>query len=531
MRNTQKGARSLAGQADCSAVTLEGGIPSSNIPHISEFLRNSEMFSYRHQARPRLRPGEMPPTSRLAKIDISLLDKERRTLIFPLMEGVGYIDLERKSGFNIWRLAWPVMISSLLYTFLTMADIFWIGRLGASQVAAASLSGSILGVIISFAQVISAGTLAIVSRYAGAGEKERVKLGLDHSLILALLVALPILLFGLEQGSSILTLLGAQRHVVRLGLPYLRLLFLAVPFLYLGIVASAALYGLGDTRTPMRINIFSTMINVVLDPFLIFGWAGFPRWGMAGAGAATLLSLILNSLLNLRFLIKQGILTLQPPHFHLTLLGKILGIGFPASIASVTRPLTGMVMFRIVAWFGTVGIAAFGIGIRTIGIPFIYLMGLRTATQTLVGQNLGAERVDRAEDAVKKVITIGLLLQAAVTALYFLFAPQIITLFNSDPGVVKMGTSYLRIISVSLLAVSFTTAWGGAQLGAGETKPPMISALLSNWVVKIPLAFLMASRLNWGVNGVWIAIGFSVLVEAIVLGVSYQRGRWKTKIL
>ncbi len=447
------------------------------------------------------------------------------------MEEVGYIDLEKRSGLNIWRIGWPVMISSISSTLLTLVDIFWIGKLGADQVAAVSLSSAVFGVIASFAQVISAGTLAIISRYAGAGQRERIRLGLDHSLILALLVGLSILFLGLGRSFSILALLGAQKVVVEIGLPYLRLLFVAVPFLYLGIVASTALYGLGNTKTPMKINIFTSLLNMVLDPLLIFGWLGFPRWGVAGAGVATLLSLILNSILNLRFVIREGILIPRLPHLHLFLLGKILGIGLPASIAAVTRPLTGMVMFRIVALFGTAGIASFGIGLRTIGIPFIYLMGLGTAVQTLVGQNLGAKRSDRAEDVVKKAIGIGLLLQVVVTLLYFLWAPQIISVFNSDPQVVKMGACYLRIISLSLLVVPLTFAWGGAQRGAGETKPSMISALFSNWAIKIPLAFLVAKRLNWGVDGVWVAIGFSVLVEAIVLGGFYRGGRWKLKRL
>ncbi len=447
------------------------------------------------------------------------------------MERLGHIDLERPTILNIWGVGWPVMISIISSTILTLVDVFWIGKLGASQVAGASLSSALFAVITSFGQVISAGTLAIIARYTGAGEKERINMVLDHSLILALLVSLPILGAGLSWGPSLLTALGAEEKVVWIGLPYLRLLLVAVPFLYFALVTSTALYGLGDTKTPMKINLYTGLVNLGLDPLLIFGWIGFPRWGVAGAGAATLVSLALNAILNLRFAIKAGILTTQLPHLRFSLLKKILGVGFPASIAAVTRPLTGMVMFRIVALFGTAGIAAFGIGVRVIGIPFIYLMGLGTAAQALVGQNLGADKSDRAEDVVKKVISIGLLLQVALTALYSLWAPQIIAAFNSHPEVVRMGSSYLRIISLSLLAVPLSTGWGGAQRGAGETTPPMIAALVSNWAVKIPLAFLVAKGLNFGVKGVWLAIGFSVLVEAGVLGAFYRGGKWKRKKL
>ncbi len=447
------------------------------------------------------------------------------------MERVGYIDLERPTILNIWGVGWPVMISTISTTILTLVDIFWIGKLGASQVAGAALSSALFAVITSFGQVISAGTLAIIARYAGAGKREKISIALDHSLILALLVALPILAAGLGWSSSLLAGLGAGEIVVGFGLPYLRLLLVAVPFLYLGLVASTTLYGLGNTKTPMKINLLTGLTNMALDPLFIFGWLGFPRWGVSGAGVATLLSLILSAALNLRFLIKKQVLLLRFPHLHFSLLGKILGIGFPASIAAVTRPLTGMVMFRIAAFFGTAEIAALGIGVRVIGIPFIYLLGLGTAVQTLVGQNLGAERPDRAEDVVKKVVGISLLLQALVTTLYFLGAPQMMYAFNSNPDVVRMGTSYLRIISLSLLAMPYTIAWGGAQRGAGKTAPPMIAALVSNWAIKIPLAFLAAKQLNWGIEGVWLAIGFSVLVEAISLGAFYRGGKWKRKSL
>jgi len=459
------------------------------------------------------------------------LTERDKTPIFPPMERVGYIDLERPTILNIWGIGWPVMISTISTTILTLVDIFWIGKLGAPQVAGASLSSALFAVIISFGQVISAGTLAIIARYAGAGKGEEISIALDHSLILALLVALPIVAVGLGWSSSLLTGLGAEEVVVHYGLPYLRLLLATVPFLYIALVASTTLYGLGNTRTPMWINLLASALNMALDPLFIFGWLGFPRWGVSGAGVATLCSFIFNCALNLRFLIKKQVLLMKCPHLHLSLLSKILGIGFPASIAAVTRPLTGMALFRITALFGTAGIAAFGIGVRIIGIPFIYLMGLGTAVQTLVGQNLGAERPDRAEDVVKKVVKIGLLLQALVTALYFVWAPQMMYAFNPNPDVVRMGASYLRIISLSLLIMPYTIAWSGAQRGAGETAPPMIAALLSNWAIKIPLAFLVARQLNWGIDGVWLAIGFSVLVEALCLRAFYRGGRWKRKDL
>ncbi len=442
-----------------------------------------------------------------------------------------YIDLQESTLKNIWRIAWPVMVSSVLATTLTTVDMFWIGKLGAREVAAVALSGSVWFVVGSFAQVIAAGTLALVARYAGGRRSAELSLALEQSLLLALAVAVPIGGLGWRFAPTLLGFFGAEAEVLEMGMPYLRVLFSSVVFAYLSIIEITAMYALGDTRTPMRITMITTAVNILLDPLLIFGWLGFPRLGVLGAGVATVVAYGLSSALGLGVLLRRGILKFTRPGFHPATAAKLLGVGLPAMMQAITRPLTGMLMFKIVAYFGTAGIAAFGIGGRALGLMFIYLEGLGAAARTLVGQNLGAHRPERAEEVVKKVLTVGLLLQGLFTLLYFLLAPQIIAVFNAEEGVVQAGTSYLRIIALSLLFVVFTIAYGGAQQGAGDTRPPMLASLVANWAVKLPLAYLVAYHLDAGPTGVWLAIGISVLVEALIVALYYRRGGWKRREL
>ena len=442
-----------------------------------------------------------------------------------------YIDLQESTLKNIWRIAWPVMVSSVLATTLTTVDMFWIGKLGAREVAAVALSGSVWFVVGSFAQVIAAGTLALVARYAGGRRSAELSLALGQSPLLALAVAVPIGGLGWRFAPTLLGFFGAEAQVLALGIPYLRVLFSGAVFVYLSIIAFTTMYALGDTRTPMRITMITTGVNILLDPLLIFGWLSFPRLGVLGAGVATLVAYGLSSALSLGILPRRGILKFARPGFHPATAAKILRVGLPASLHAITRPLTGALMFKIVAYFGTAGIAAFGIGGRALGLMFIYLEGLGAAARTLVGQNLGAGLPERAEEVVRRVLSIGLLIQGLFTLIYFLLAPQIIAVFNAEEGVVRVGTSYLQITALSLLFVVFIITYGGAQQGAGDTRPPMFASLVANWAVKLPLAYFVAYHLNAGPTGVWLAIGASVLVEALVVSLYYRRGGWKRKEL
>jgi putative MATE family efflux protein len=278
----------------------------------------------------------------------------------------------------------------------------------------------------------------------------------------------------------------------------------------------------------MLISLATNVVNLALDPVLIFGWLGMPRMAAAGAAWATVISQSGGLVAMAVILHRRGLLTFSGP-LHSRAVRTMLDIGVPAGFQGVTRPLTGMLMFGIATRFGTEATAAFGIGLRILGVIFIYLGGLASAGQTLVGQSLGQGKPELARNVAQRLIFIAMLLQFAVMPLLFLFAAPLVAVFNANPDVVRFGSQYLRVLSPMLLVLGLSTGWESAQRGAGATRIPMVAALVSNWGIKIPAALVFAGLLGYGVTGIWFGIGVSIVVEAGILAIGYYRGGWLRK--
>jgi putative MATE family efflux protein len=435
------------------------------------------------------------------------------------------IDLSGHSNRAVWQIAWPVMLTQALYTSLNLVDMFWVGKLGRAAVAAVALCGSVLGVLFSLGQLFTVAAMATSSRAAGANSRAGVQESLRHSLLLSVLVAVPLALFGFVLSGQLLGVFRAAADVVAAGVPYLRVVFLGLPGFFFGMVAYSVFQALGDTRTPMFITLGTNVANAALDPVLIFGWCGAPRLGVTGAALATVGCQSLGLLVMLAVLRRRGLLRVRG-RIRFSAFRTLAGIGVPAGLSAVTRPLTGMVMFGLVTGFGTAATAAFGIGLRALEVMYIYLAGLGSAGEVLVGQSLGRGEPVLAERASRRVTLIALLLQAIVLPLLFLAAGRVVGVFSSDADVVRTGTLYLRVLAPALAALALVVGWGSAQRGAGATVLPMVAALVSNWLVKLPLAWVLARLTGLGLAGVWIGIGASLVVEALLLGVGYFRRGW-----
>lgn len=438
------------------------------------------------------------------------------------------IDLSDSLGRATWRVAWPVMLMQALFTTLNVADMFWVGRLGPVSVAAVALSGSALGVLFSAGQLFTVGALATSSRAAGADDRQGVRDSLRHALLLAVLFAIPAAATGFALAAPVLGLFRPAAEVIAAGVPYMRIIFVALPAYFAGMVLYSVYQALGDTRTPMLVILATNVLNALLDPVMIFGWLGFPRLGVTGAALATVLSQSGGLVVMASILRQRGLLQLGGP-IRLSALRTLAGIGIPAGLQAVTRPLTGMAMFRLVGAFGTGATAAFGIGMRALEVMFIYLGALGSAGEVLVGQSLGQRRPDIARRVARRITLIALLLQVAAMPLLFAFAPAVIAVFSRDPDVVRLGTGYLRMLAPMLVTVALVTGWGSAQRGAGATGMPMVAALVANWGAKIPLTLVLSRFADMGLTGVWLGIGLSIVVEAILLGVGYFRGAWLKK--
>ncbi len=442
---------------------------------------------------------------------------------------------------NIFYLAGPVVATMFLETAFSLANIFWVGKLGAVSLAAVISSTILVWIIYSLVGTISVGVTALVSRSIGAKDLEQASSVARQAYLFAILVALSLSVLGIFFSRSAFVLMGTEQEVTHLGSRYLRIIFSGAVFFFMIDLFGATFRATGDTKTPMLVTLGSVGLNMILDPFLIFGWGPFPRLETSGAAIASVISQGLGSCL-LGYLIirgggpdsairgRLGFKFSLLPKFNLdfAVIWRILRIGIPASIAWITFSVVYLFLNKIVALFGTEAIAALGIGNRMESISFLTCSGFSIATSTMVGQNLGAGKPERSARTAWRAAGIVVLITALVSIMFFVFPRQIISFFISDPQVDRIGTGYLQILALSQMFMALEIVFEGAFAGAGNTIPPMAVSIPGS-VARIPLAYLMAVHWGMGINGVWWAITLTTIVKGIVSTYWFSRGKWKTK--
>jgi|ERR1700687_2874352 len=443
---------------------------------------------------------------------------------------------------QIWELGWPVSISTSTITLLTLVNLFWIGHLGTVAVAAVSLGGNILFIVFGISDVVYTGALAIVARRVGEGNLSAAFSASVHGVCLGLLLGVVVAIIGYAAAPAIVGFFGAGADVETAAVSYLRIMFICQIFLYVSTALRAAYQAAGDTRTPMFVNLIVVVVNGLLDPFFIFGPKeimvggvplGFLGWGVSGAAiaaagsaAAGLALFVATSIVYRRpfHWSSHGRITLEPAQFW-----RMLRIGTPASMSMIARPLSTFLLLKVIASFGTAAIAAFGIALRSFSINWIPYSGINAAIATLVGQNLGARNVPAAERIVRRGLTMMTVLGAFFCVVYYVWSRQIIMVFDQEAAVVAAGAPFLKLMALGFLFSAPMFPMISAMNGAGDTKPPMITAFLANWPIKLPLAYALAVPLSFGIDGVWIGMFVSIVFEAIVVFLWYRRGTWKTK--
>lgn len=433
---------------------------------------------------------------------------------------------------NVWHLALPMMVGILLHNTFNIVDMIFVGRLGPAAIAAVSMNGIILGVIWTLIIGISLGTVAMVARSIGARRTEEADNVAMQSLYMAILGSIPVTIAGFFLAEPILQLLGARGEVLSLGISYLRIISLGSITMFLPFIISSALRGAGDVYTPMKILGFATTLNIILDPIFIFGLLGLPRWGVAGSALATVLSQGVGSLILLYILLRGRStlhLNLKRARLNLGLVWRMAKIGVFGSLQMVMWNISDLVLMRIVAIYGTLAVAAYGIGMRVIFIVMMPGFGLAQSAATLVGQNLGAKKPARAERSVW--ITAGFyeIIMIVSTVFLLIFAQNIVGVFNLNPEIVKIGSSYIRFISSTFFFMALSIILSRGMDGAGDTLSPMVITAISVFILRIPLVLFLAKSLT--TTGIWTGIAISNVAQGLVTTFWFTRGRWKHKIV
>jgi len=424
------------------------------------------------------------------------------------------------------------MIGNVLQTAFNVVDMIFVGKLGAEAIAAVSLSGMILMLIITLVVGIGIGTTAIVARFYGAKEYSQANEVALQSLLFGGIASLLLAGVGFFFSETLLKIFGAEPMVVKMGTEYLSIMFLGSFTMFLLFLGAAILRGAGDAITPMLILIFSTLINIVADPLLIFGLGPFPRLEIKGAAIATVLARGTGMFIILAILVKGYSyihITFKNLKLKFDILWRIIKIAIPGSLQMAFRSTSGLILMSIAVLYGTCALAAYGIGLRINMIVMMPGFGLGAATATLVGQNLGAKQPQRAEKSAWSALLYYEAIMIVIGALFYLFAPKIIHIFNNNPEVIREGVSFLRIVTLSYIFLALSIVLHQGFHGAGNTVPPMIITAIALFGVRIPLAYFLPRLFPLDTQGIWLAIAFSSVLEGSVVAFWFRAGRWKKK--
>jgi putative MATE family efflux protein len=428
-------------------------------------------------------------------------------------------------------LAVPIVLANVLQTVYQLIDTFWVGRLGAAAVAAVSVSFPILFVAISLGGGLAIAGAILVAQAYGAGDAETVDHVSAQTLLAVGTVSVLLSAAGYFAAEPLMGLFAPDAAVHDMASDYLRISFLGIAAIFLYFVVQSLMRGVGDVRTPLWIVSATVLLNFFLDPLFILGWGPVPEMGVAGAAMATVATQALAAVAGVwvltlgRFGIHLRLRDLKP---DLPLAGRILRLGVPASLEQSARGFGFSVMMLLVTGFGTTVTAAYGIGTRVFSFIIIPALGLSMATTTLVGQNVGARRPERAEQTARTATTVAFAALSAAGIVLFLFAAPVIRLFVPDePEVVRIGSHFLRIMALSFGFVGVQQVLSGALRGAGNTTASLLLTAVSLWVFLFPIAWILSARTDLGATGIWWAYPVSNVAGATLAVAWFLRGRWQ----
>ncbi len=433
---------------------------------------------------------------------------------------------------SLWKLAMPMMAGAVLQDLFTLADLFFVGRLGHIAVAALSISGVIITVIMMAAIGISAGTTALVAHFIGKKDYINADNVLFQTVVISIISSVGMALIGFFGTSGLLRLFGAAPEIIPVASGYLKIAFIWSIFIFLFIGFNQALRGSGDVIFPLKVLVFANILNIILDPLFIFGFGFFPGMGVAGSAAATVISRSAGVIIIIRHLLfGHSSLHFQRSTFKINfvVIGRMLKIGFFASFEVLLRQLSLLLLLRLVTSFGAIALAAYGIAIRLRMSVMMLGFGMGSACSIVIGQNLGASRPDRARQSGQKALKYYEFIVMPLAVLFFIFSPQIIGVFNNHPEVIKIGSSFLRFIAITLPFLASALILSIGIRGAGDTIAPAVMTGVVHLGVRIPVAYIMALVFGLGTNGIWLGINASDICQGLAMLYYFERGYWQRR--
>ena len=430
---------------------------------------------------------------------------------------------------EIFRLAMPAILSSLLQRAVGIIDVFLVGGLGANALAAVGIGQLLVFMSLSLIWGLSSGTTVTIAQLWGRGRREEAGKIAFQSIILGIILSAGITLLGWLVGLRIMTFLGAAPSVVKLATPYIRIIFLVFGFTALVNILSNIMYGIGDTKTPLVSVILINILHILIAYPLIYGTWGLPQMGVNGAAIAVGVSESIGVLILIFSLRSRGMFHISS--FQFQKLRNVIRIGLPIFGDRALQQAAQAFYLKIIMGYGTAAYAAHQVGMAIEAFSFMPGYGISIAATTAVGQSLGANRLDRANLATWEANRFAVFLMTIMGIIFFFFPYLLLRLFTDDPEVIRLGTLFLKIVSILQIPLAITMVVSGSLKGAGDTKFLLLTTIVGSWFVRVPLAYLCGHILGLGLPFVWGAMVVDWTVRMTILLLRYRSERWTQWVL
>ncbi|MFT4944169.1 MAG: putative MATE family efflux protein [Halovenus sp.] len=459
----------------------------------------------------------------------------------------------------LFALAWPIVVIQLLQVSYNIADTLYLGRLSSDAVGALSLAFPLILLLVAVAGGFTTAGAILVAQYTGAEGDQSAGTVVGQTFTSVGVLSVAIGAVGFLYTGPALDLLPSDpdtsEAVIPLAADYMEVIFLGIPFLFGFFVFSALMRGYGDTRTPMYVVLFSVVANILLDPFFIFGFdgnplmellrlggvesallsaTGFTGLGIEGAALATVLSRGLAAVVGVYLLFGTAVgPAVELGHLvpDLSFISDIVRLGTPSMVEQSTSALALVTLTAMVVTFSPPVVAAYGLGNRIISLVFLPALGLGRAIDTMVGQNLGADRSDRAARAVYLAAGTGAGVMLVVAAVAVVFAQPVVSVFLGNvedaAATIEFGVEYLRVRSVEFAFIGITQVLLGAFRGAGNTGTAMVISIITLWVGRVGTVSVLVFVVGMGATGVWIGMAVGNVLGALVAVPWFLRGTWR----
>jgi len=438
---------------------------------------------------------------------------------------------EGQIGRAILLLAVPMVLELALESVFAVVDVFFVSHIGADAVATVGLTESMLTIVYAVAMGLCVGAAATVARRTGEKDQEGAAEAAVQAMVLGIIVAIPSGIGGAVFARDLLRLMGATPGVLA-NSSYTSIMLGMDGVILMLFLVNAVFRGAGDAAIAMRVLWIANAINICLDPCLIFGLGPFPRLGVTGASVATTTGRSIGIALQMYWLWRgRGRIVIRRRHLRVNprVLIAMVRLSGSAVVQSLIATTSYVGLVRIIAAFGSNALAGYTIGIRMIMFALLPSWGMGNAAATLVGQNLGAGKPDRAETSVWRTAFYNMLFLGGVSAVFLTFAPVLVSAFTTDPAVAPYAVACLRIVSSGFLFYAYGMVLTQSFNGAGDTWTPTLLNVVCFWLFEITLAYVLAHPLNFGPQGAFWAIAVAFSLFSLLSAAIFKRGRWKMK--